>query len=120
MDDNIALSSAHHLVLHNQAISENEPGAVLRDFAALLDFIGAREIVVSGKYQLLPMSLLAELNSRLSRTNQVNLKRPQQKSYPFIHGLYLLLRASGLSLVENRGSKQFLLLDEDALRHGTA
>jgi hypothetical protein len=116
MADNIALSPVHQRVLNNQTISENEPGAALRDFAALLDFIGAREVVVSGKHQLLPMFLLAELNSRLSRTNQVSLKRPQQKSYPYIHGLYLLLRASGLSLVENRGSKQFLLLDEDALR----
>ncbi|HYH87049.1 MAG TPA: plasmid pRiA4b ORF-3 family protein [Pyrinomonadaceae bacterium] len=120
MADNIALSSAHHRVLQNRTISESEPGAVLRDFASLLDFIRAREVIVSGKHQLLPMSLLAELNSRLSRTNQVSLKRPQQKSYSYIHGLYLLLRVSGLSLVENRGRKQFLLLDEDALQswHG--
>jgi len=120
MADNNALSPVLQRVLNNQIISENEPGAVLRDFAALLDFIRAREIVLSGKHQLLPMSLLAELNSRLSRTNPVSLKRPQQKSYPYINGLYLLLRAGGLSLVENRGSKQFLLLDEDALRswHG--
>src|SRR5947209_16529781 len=120
MTDHIALSPVHQRVLHDQPISGHEPGAVLRDFASLLNFVGMREIVVSGKNQLLPMSLLAELNSRLSRTNQVSLKRPQQKSYPYIHGLYLLLRASGLSLVENRGGKQFLLLGEDALRarHG--
>ena len=120
MTDNIALSPVHQRALHNQIISESAPGAVLEDFASLLDFIRAREIVVSGKNQLLPMSLLAELNSRLSRTNQVSLQRPQQKSYPYINGLHLLLRASGLSLVEHRGNKQFLLLDEDALRswHG--
>jgi len=120
MTDNIPLSPVHQRVLHNQTIGEHEPGAVLRDFASLLDFVGAREVVVSGKNQLLPMSLLAELNSRLSRTNQVSLQRPQQKSYPYINGLYLLLRASGLSLVEQRGNKQFLLLDDDALRswHG--
>ena len=82
MTDNVALSPVHRRVLQNQPISEREPGAVLRDFASLLDFVGAREIVVSGKHQLLPMSLLAELNSRLSRTNQISLKRPQQKSYP--------------------------------------
>lgn len=120
MSDHLALSPVYQRVLHHQTISENEPGAVLRDFASLLDFVGAREIVVSGKHQLLPMLLLAELNSCLSRTNQVSLKRPQQKSYPYINGLYLLLRASGLSVVEHRGNKQFLLLDEDALRswHG--
>src|SRR5947209_4729080 len=115
MTDHIALSPVHQRVLHDQPISEHEPGAVLRDFASLLDFVGMREIVVSGKNQLLPMSLLAELNSRLSRTNQVSLQRPQQKSYPYINGLYLLMRASGLSLVEHRGNKQSLLLDEDAL-----
>src|SRR5438046_2111372 len=88
MTDNITLSPVHRRALHNQLISEDGPGAVLRDFAALLDFVGAREIVVSGKHQLLPMSLLAELNSRLSITNQISLKRPQQKSYPYINGLY--------------------------------
>lgn len=120
MTDHVALSPVHQRVLRNQTIGENEPGAVLRDFAALLDFVGAREIAVSGKHQLLPLALLAGLNSRLSRTNQVNLRRPQLKSYPYINGLYLLLRASGLALVEHRGSRQFLLLDEDALRswHG--
>lgn len=116
MTAQLALSPVHQRALRNQPIGENEPGAVLRDFASLLDFVGAREVAVSGKHQLLPMSLLAELNSRLSRTNQVSLQRPQQKSYPYINGLYLLLRASGLSLVEHHGNKQFLLLDEDALR----
>src|SRR5215213_2506048 len=120
MADHSALSPACQRILHHQTISEHEPGAVLRDFSSLLDFVRAREIVVSGKHQLLPMSLLAELNSRLSRTNQISLRRPQQKSYPYISGLYLLLRASGLSLVEHRGNKQFLLFDDDALRawHG--
>jgi hypothetical protein len=120
MTDHVALSTVHQCVLRNQTIGENGPGAVLRDFAALLDFVRAREIAVSGKNQLLPLALLAGLNSRLSRTNQVSLQRPQQKSYPYINGLYLLLRASGLSLMEYRGNKQFLLLDEDALRswHG--
>lgn len=116
MTDHSALSPIQQRALRNRTIGENEPGAVLRDFASLLDFVGAREIVVSGKHQLLPMPLLAELNSRLSRTNQISLRRPQQKSYPYINGLYLLLRASGLSLVQQRGNKQLLLLDEDALR----
>ena len=70
MTDNITLSPVHRRVLHNQTIGEHEPGALFHDFASLLDFVGAREIVVSGKNQLLPLSLLAELNSRLSRTNE--------------------------------------------------
>jgi hypothetical protein len=42
----------------------------------------------------------------------VNLKRPQQKSYPPIQGLYLLLRASGLTYVGGTGKKPSLLLEE--------
>src|SRR5258705_8344739 len=110
-----ALLPLHQRVLHKQSISDDSPGVVLRDFSSLLDFVKTHKIAVSGTHQLLPITILAELNSRLLRTNPHNLKRPQQRSYPYIHGLYLLLRASGLSLIENRGNRQFLLLDENAL-----
>ncbi len=39
------------------------------------------------------------MNERLSEPIQLDLKRPQQKSYPPINGLYLLLRASGLGQI---------------------
>ncbi|MGH9903869.1 MAG: hypothetical protein ACRD68_18830 [Pyrinomonadaceae bacterium] len=31
----------------------------------------------------------------LKKPHRIGLKRPQQKSYPRVNGLYLLLRASG-------------------------
>jgi Plasmid pRiA4b ORF-3-like protein len=110
-----ALLPLHERVLHKQNISDESPGVVLLDFSSLLDFVKTHQIAVSGTHQLLPITILAELNSRLLRTNPQNLKRPQQRSYPYIHGLYLLLRASGLSMVENRGNRQLLLFDEVAL-----
>jgi hypothetical protein len=111
----IALSSKHRRSLQEQKISEDEPGSVLRDFETLLDFVGKRRIKVSGIHQLLPMNLLAELNAQLSKPLRIGLKRPQQKSYPHINGLYLLLRASGLSLITEEGKQPMLSLDQVAL-----
>ncbi|MBA3766756.1 MAG: plasmid pRiA4b ORF-3 family protein [Acidobacteria bacterium] len=111
----IALSSKHQRILQGQAISDDEPGRVLRDFETLLDFVGERAIKVSGIHQILPMNVLAELNARLSRPLRIGLKRPQQKSYPHINGLYLLLRASGLSLIRDDGKQPVLSLDRAAL-----
>ena len=101
--------------LQQQKITETEPGAILQDFQTLLDFIGDRGIPVSGKQNLLPMKILAELNQLLSVPIQTNLKRPQQKSYPPINGLYLLLRASGLGQIEHRGKKAFLKINSELL-----
>ncbi|MCB1807514.1 MAG: plasmid pRiA4b ORF-3 family protein [Candidatus Competibacteraceae bacterium] len=102
-------------ILQAQTITEDSPGPIVRDFATLLAFIGADGIEVSGKYRFLPMARLAELNARLSRPIKLDLKRPQQKSYPSIHGLYLLLRASGLGQVRRYGKKDRLILDAVAL-----
>lgn len=50
---------------------------------------------------------------RLERI-KIDLKRPQQKSYPHINGLYLLLRASGIGYIEGSGTKLHLTLDDTA------
>jgi len=102
-------------ILQAQTITEDSPGSIVRDFATLLAFIGANGIEVSGKYKFLPMAHLAELNARLSKPIALDLKRPQQKSYSSIHGLYLLLRASGLGQVRRDGKKNRLILDAMAL-----
>lgn len=102
--------------LSNQIIDENGPGTILRDFDTLLDFIGPAGVEVGGKHQLLPMKRLGELNARLTHPIEIDLKRPMQKSYPPINGLYLLIRASGLAPVEGSARKQRLVIDEEALR----
>ncbi|MBA3322500.1 MAG: plasmid pRiA4b ORF-3 family protein, partial [Pyrinomonadaceae bacterium] len=50
-----------------------------------------------------------------SKPLRSGLKRLQQKSYPHINGLYLLLRASGLSLTAEEGKQTVLSLDQQAL-----
>jgi hypothetical protein len=109
------LSSEYQQTLREQTINEDGPGTVLRDFGTLLDFVGERETKVSGVHHLLPMSALADLNARLSKPLRILLRRPQQKSYPRLNGLYLLLRASGLSLIEVKGKQPLLALDGEAL-----
>jgi hypothetical protein len=110
------LGDSDQQLLQQQAIDEKGPGTVLADFETLLRFIGPDGVPVSGKYGLLPMRSLAQLNSQLARPIEIGLKRPQQKSYPHIHGLYLLLRATGLADVGHTGTGGRLRLDDVALQ----
>jgi len=99
-------------VLREATIDANHPGTILRDFQALLDFVGPAGISTTGRHHLLPRSCLADLNARMSRPLDVRLKRPQQRSYPNLDGLYLVGRASGLLQARGSGAKGRLVVDE--------
>jgi len=109
------LSSAQENLLRSQVFDDRRPGTILGDFEMLLDFIGTGGIPVGGKHGLLPLSALADLNARLAEPLRVAMKRPLQKSYPVLHGLYLLLRATGLGRVRGAGKHQRLVLDPETL-----
>lgn len=106
------LSEAEKAALRNQDISATEPGTILKDFQTTLDFIGDG-VPVSGKLQQLSAKLLTDLNSRLSHPVKTDLKRPVQKSYPNIHGLYLLLRATGIAEIGAQGKKLQMVLNPE-------
>jgi len=106
-----SLDTSQEQCLRDQTISADQPGSVLRDFGMLLDFLGEDGVESAGKYNLLPIRLIGELDRRLTRPLNLQLKRPQIKSHPYIQGLNLLLRASGLTVVERTGSKPRLMLD---------
>ena len=106
------LSEEEETILHNQAISETAPGTIVKDFQTTLDFIGAG-VPVSGKLKHLSAKLVVDLNSRLSHPIESDLKRPVQKSYPNIHGLYLLLRATGIAEISAKGKKLQMVLNPD-------
>jgi hypothetical protein len=105
------LTSAQEKCLRDQSITDDQPGTVLRDFRMLLDFLGPEGVETGGKYNLLPMKFIDELDSRLSRPLVLRMKRPQIRSHPYLQGLNLLLRSSGLSRVEGIGNKSRLVLD---------
>ncbi len=109
------LTKAQEQCLRDQAITNDQPGPVLRDFQVLLDFLGPEGVEASGKYNLLPIKFIEELDGRLSRPLHLDLKRPQLKSHPYLQGLNLLLRASGLSRVESTGAKARLVIDPEML-----
>jgi hypothetical protein len=102
-------------LLKQQTIIDTQPGTILRDFQILLEFIGESGIEVSGVNNLLPLKILAELNQRLGEPLQIDLKRPQQKSYPPINGLYLLLRTMGLGQINSQGKKPRLTINTELL-----
>ena len=106
------LTSAHRETLQSLVISEEEPGTILRDFEALLDYLRGSELRVTSGHQL-PLRSLPKINARLARPLVLGLKRPVQKSYPHIHGLYLLVRASGLTYVGGASNKPVLIVDEE-------
>lgn len=99
--------------LQQLTITETYPGTILKDFETLLEVMGDRGLPVSGKLCQLSMKVLQELNDQMSRPIQTDLKRPQQKSYANLHGLYLLLRATGLGEVSVTGKTSALKRNAD-------
>jgi hypothetical protein len=69
----------------------------------------------TGKYHLLPLNRLFELDERLTRPLRPRLQRPKQQSFPHINGLYLLLRATELGVPQGRGKRTGKLLLEPAV-----
>jgi Plasmid pRiA4b ORF-3-like protein len=112
------LSVAQAELLQQQAISVTTPGTILADFQHLLDFVGTEGIPVSPTHQLiLVVSTLAALNQTLTIPMSIDLKRPQQKSYPSINGLYLLLRCTGVGRITQKGKQHSLVIDPMLLQH---
>jgi hypothetical protein len=108
---NLELTDDHKSTLSNIVIDDSSPGSILHDFDALLEHIRKDGIQLTATHRL-SLNSLEELNQLLASPIDVRLKRPQQKSYPPLFGLLLLLRASGLTLVDETGKKPRLILDE--------
>jgi len=112
---NNGFSPEHKRVLQELTIQESSPGTILCDFETLLDYIREGDFSITGMHQL-RLRVLSEINANLAHPIQLGLKRPQQKSYPHINGLYLLVRASGLTFVGGTGKKPLLHVDEVVYR----
>jgi hypothetical protein len=109
------LTEAQAQLLREQVIDDTHPGTILRDFQAVLDYVGPQGVKSAGKYNLLPIETLTDLDQRLTRPLRLKLKRPQVRSHPYLLGLNLLLRATGLGRVEGTGAKSRLGLASEVL-----
>ena len=112
-ESKLKLTAQHKRTLRALTVDENGPGTILRDFEMLLSYVRGRDLPVSKTHHLLPIRALPEINARLAHPIQLDLKRPQLKSYPHIRGLYLLLRATGLALIGGTPSRPVLGVDQE-------
>ena len=107
----LTLSPAQEKLLREQVIDADHPGTILRDFQTVLDFIGPGGVKVAAKSNMLLTDEVAELDSRLTRPLRLQLKRTMPSSHPYLQGLHLLLRATGLGRVEQGAISPRLTLD---------
>lgn len=89
---------------------ETGPGTILRDFDTLISIINEYKPILSDSGQI-PIKMLLDINSRMSRPIKLGLTRPQLMSYPHIEALYILLRSSGLTTITMTGKKKVLAID---------
>jgi hypothetical protein len=97
-----------------QDFENQPPGTILRDFSALLNLIDHKGMPLTPSC-LIAMNRLETINLNLSHPIELRLKRTPQKSYPNINGLYLLLRATGIGVIDTQGKKPLLKLDPSVL-----
>lgn len=109
------LSQSVQQLLRQQTFSANQPSPIVQDFEAMIDFLQQHKVEVSANQHVIAPKYLAEINSRLSRPITIDFQRPSQKSYPYIHGLYLLLRASAIAQVQLDKKKNILCIESQVL-----
>ena len=114
------MNQKHVRILQSQLSDQTQPGTIVADFQTLLDFIGPAGLPVAGAHRLFPMSEITRLNARLAHPLQLQLARPQLRSYPNVEGLYLTLRASGMSVVQGSGDKARVTIDPAKLARWNA
>jgi hypothetical protein len=113
--DNFGLTTTQkNRLLEAQEFSQEGPGTIVRDFEMLLNLIGDQGLPATPAHQL-ALKNLEMINQRLTHPLELKLKRALQKSYPHINGLYLLLRASGLGVIDTSGKKVWIRLDSETL-----
>ena len=111
LSDNPTIPAKSQQVMRDQMITDHGPGTILKDFSTLLDFIGEEELKTTSTHFFLPQSRLVELNDRMSHPMAHRLKRPQQRSFRHLHGLFMILRASGLGIGKGIPPSGRLMID---------
>ena len=111
----LRLTETTQQVFRKQAIDTGRPGSILQDFETLLDFIGERGVKTTSKDYLLPQRGLEKLNSEMTQPVAHRLKRPQQRSFPLLNGLFLLLRTTGIGIGIGAPPSGTLALDPELL-----
>lgn len=100
---------------YDKILSGNQ-GTIIKDFNNLLDFIVEKGgIALTKSEKAFNMSELLSLNEIFSNPQKTGLSRPQQKAFPYINSLFLLLRLSLLPYVKKEKNKSVIHIDSTAL-----
>ncbi len=110
------LSESSKQLLSQQIFTNARPNAVVRDFETFIEFLKLHKVEVSANQNAIAPKYLADLNARLSHPTKLDLLRHNQKSYPYIHGLYLLLRSSAIAQVQPDKKKSIFKIDPQVLQ----
>lgn len=109
----LSLTDADRTAFAAVASTEAPPGTIVRDFDALLEYLGKDGIPVSPKHSEFAIARLPELNALLTHPAPIGLSRGRQGSYPHLDGLNLLLRFSRLGKVDRCTTTPRMLLNAD-------
>ena len=112
---NIVFTELDKQTLKEIVISESTPGTILKDVNSLLEYIESNKIEATKSKSLFSLKHLNPINERLSNPLKIGLNRPQQRSFPNIGGLYLLLRTIGIVQLHPLHNKEIFHLNEQIL-----
>ncbi|TYQ29043.1 plasmid pRiA4b ORF-3 family protein [Pseudanabaena sp. UWO311] len=110
------LSESSKQLLSKQVFTTNQPNTIVQDFETFIEFLQLHKVEVSANQNAIAPKYLADINERLSHPTKIDFQRPSQKSYPYIHGLYLLLRSSAIAQVQLDKKKNILRIDPQILQ----
>jgi len=89
-------------LLSETEITAEAPGTILRDAEVLLGAIGVEGVASASKNGNLPTNQLEALNKAMADPVELGLKRPLLRNYPNLSGVFLLLRAMEVVMVQGR------------------
>ncbi len=114
--ENFTFGEKGKQILKEQIITETIPGSILQDVKILMDYISSHTIYATKKNKLIAIKHLSIINDQLTHPVKLKLERPQQKAFPNINGLYLLLRSLGIIKFIKSGKNHIIKLDDEIVR----
>ncbi len=103
------MDKKHIDIFQKTRVTETTPGSLIADMEILLTKAEQEGIAISEKTKHITMNQLIGINEALTSPLKTAHIRPTQVSLPNIHGLYILLRISGLTKVQRKKKKAFLV-----------
>jgi hypothetical protein len=98
-------------ILETQVITEAGPGTILQDFERILELLKGQGLPLAKSQNGWALKVMEELNQGLSQPIEHLFQRPVQKSFPPVQGLFMLVRALGISQILRDKKQDYLVLE---------